>query len=732
MSRLRLLGAGLVLALAMTPTAVGRAAGPSPSPPGDAPPVTVRLGALTPIAAQPGDTLVLTGVLQNTSAASVGNLELSLRFRRTRVGSRDEFDNYANTADGTLSSLPDVASAAAVTLSRSTLAAGQTGSFRVSVPVDTLALPRSSWQVYEIGLQLDGTTPDGGRTLGRLRTFLPWAPLGVPGVGVRTQVAWVWPLVDRPHRSVGSTWLDDGLAAEMAAGGRLTSLLAAGDAAEQQRPHPASLPHRRVAHPRPAPPRPTIVAVPVTWAVDPMLVEDATAMANGYRVGTGTQTRPGAGAAAAKAWLDHLRQAAGRGEVLALPYADPDLVAANRAGLGGESQVALNAGQTLLASALSVAPLSYVWPPAGLLDQHTLDLLFAAGVSTVVLDGSALPVTGGEPNETPSAHAVVRGRDGNLDALLVDSGLRAVVASGLDDPALQPLAVQRFLAETLMIQAEQPFDQRAVVLAPDRRWAPAAAYARALIMDSGRVPWIQPVSLSDVAAGPVYTKVVRQALSYPPSARPAELSQRYLARVRATKARADLFAAILPTGAPAARSYDDAVLRGLSSAWRDDPTAGAHTLEAVRASLATTMRRVRIASPPNSFVTLTSHSGTVPVTVSNELDTPVHVVVGISSQHLKLSGSGRTEEPIPAHRQSTIDVRAAAQTSGVFPLEVTLYTPSGQSYQTVKLYVRSTAYGAVALIITGGATAVLMLAVVVRLFRRGVTARRVVAGDHPA
>jgi hypothetical protein len=163
----------------------------------------------------------------------------------------------------------------------------------------------------------------------------------------------------------------------------------------------------------------------------------------------------------------------------------------------------------------------------------------------------------------------------------------------------------------------------------------------------------------------------------------------------------------------------------LSSAWRDAHADGTAWLSGVRAALASTMRRVRIATGERSFVTLTSHSGTVPVTVSNELDTPVHVVVGITSGlHLKVAGNGRKSEVIPPHRRIPIDVKATAQTSGVFPLEVTLYTPSGQTYQKVQLFVRSTAYGVVALLITGGATGVLMFAVVVRLVRRGLRARR--------
>jgi len=721
--------AGLVL-MALLPLMAPGLAGADPTPsPTDQPtspglPLTVRLGALGPLAPQPGDTLLITGTLHNDSTELVTNLDVSLRYRSDRVGSRGEFDDYATTADGPV---PDQrAEDAVVTVGHDSVDPGGTVAFRIKVPVDSLHLDRRSWQVYEIGIQVVGVTPtDGTETVGRLRTFLPWAPNDVPGVGLPTQVAWVWPLADRPHRLVGSTWLDDDLASSLAPDGRLGRLLAAGVAAEEQRGRPRTQRERQLHIQLKKPP--AVSSVPVTWAIDPMLIQDVGAMASGYRVTTGRETEPGRGKSAAASWLSSLRTAVGRGEVLALPYADPDIVAATRAGLAGEVQVAINKGQTSLASALNTAPLTYAWPPDGLVDQRTLDSLFTAGIRTVVLDGAALPILGGEPAETPGAHTLVPARVGNLDALLVDDGLRAVIGAGMDNHALEPLALQRFLSELLMIQAELPSDQRALVVAPDRRWAPDPVFATRLLADTGKVPWIQPVPLSAVLDNPVSTKVTREPLNYPVEERAAELSPSYLAQVRKARGRVDAFSSILTDpGDNQGRDFDDALVRTLSSAWRDDRGDAATRLSAVRAAIASTMRRVRIATGEGSFVTLTSNSGTVPVTVSNELDIPVHVVVGISSGlHLKVAGNGRTSEVIPPHRRIPIDIKATAQTSGVFPLKVTLYTPTGQIYQPeVQLFVRSTAYGIVALLITGGATAVLMVAVIVRLIRRALRARR--------
>ena len=731
------------LAVAVGPTAAAASsapAEPSPSPAGTLP-LSVTLAGLSPIAPQPGDTLQISGTLQNVSTTPVSTLAVHLAVSPTKVGSRGAFDTYADTVDGAAPADAVDIPPASVSLPRPDLAVAASEHFQLTVAVNDLPLPEA-WQVYELAVSVTGTTPLGESTLGRLRTFLPWAPLGVPGVGLPTRLAWVWPVVDRPHRSSDTVWTDDALASELTPGGRLGGIVAAGEAAAAQHNPPPPKPKRQRKHPRRrqqptkvAPPKPDINPVPVTWAIDPLLVDDATLMAAGYKVGAGSDRTTGAGRDAAHAWLTSLRSATSQGEVLALPYADPDVVAASRWGpaLGTEVQVATNAGQSLLTRALGSTPLPYAWPPDGLADQRTLDTLFAGGVTTVVLDSQALPVIGGDESETPGAHTTVQSRDSNLDALLSDHTLTDVVQGGATDPSTGPLAVQRMLSELLMIQAERPSDQRSLVIAPDRRWAPSPAYAGTLLADTGRVPWIQPVTLSQVADGPRYTKVERApTVTYPASERALQLRHGYLEGVAAIKRRTDAFAAILPPGDAQARGFDSGVLRLLSSAWRSDPVAAVADRDALAADVARTMLRVRIASHNGSLVTLTSRSGTVPVTITNDLDTPVRVVLGIDpGQHLQVTGA-RIVHTIAPHRQVPVDIRATARTSGIFPLTVTLYTPTTPAQQygaRVRLLVRSTAYGATALLITGGATAVLLLTVAVRLTRRARAATRTARAD---
>ncbi len=688
---------------------------PAAAAAGSSAPIQLRLTSLEPVAPQPGDTLVLTGGMTNVSSAPISDLALSLEISPA-VLARSDFDSYAAAPDGPLVGEQLATGPAPAQLT--TLAPGASEHFSISLTLDLATRDRlgllGQWQVNKLGIAVSGTTSVGTSTVGQLRTFLPWAPRDAIGPGSPTPVAWVWPLVDRPHRSAGGTWFDDSLAPEISAGGRLAGLLTAGSNAEDQSP---------LGH------KPRTVNVPVTWAIDPMLVGDVASMASGYRVqGANNSTSAGSGTSAAKQWLASLKTAVTRTDasVLPLPYADPDLVAAARTGdFATTIGVATTTGQQLLQKDLgSLSLLSYGWPVDGLTNQRGISLMTATGDTAMVLSDTNLPILGGPPAATPSAHAIVTTDEGPVQALLSDSGIDADVTGGINNPDGSRLSLQNFLAETLMIQRQQPNQQRALVVAPERRWNPSPTYAASLLADTGKVPWIEPISLDAVLQNPI-TVVDRDPLTYPRPARRAELSPVYLGQVTAARKQVADFAAILPQGTPLVAGYNTALEQALSSAWRNKPRLGQAELTALRDTVTGEIGQVRITSAPNSHVTLTSHGGKVPVTVANHLDVPVSVIVHVVKNPRLTPRDNTLVRVIPAHQQVAIDLHASAKTSGVFPLIVQLLTPSGRALGSpVRLYVRSTVYGTITLVITGAATAALMVAVAIRLTRRAMAARR--------
>jgi hypothetical protein len=292
------------------------------------------------------------------------------------------------------------------------------------------------------------------------------------------------------------------------------------------------------------------------------------------------------------------------------------------------------------------------------------------------------------------------------------------------------LLEQRFLAETAMITAEHPLQSRDVVIAPPSDWNPPAGLATALIADTGRVPWLTPTPLSTIAAD---TSVQRQPLTYPDSAASAELPRSYLSDSKhgVVAIRRDLstFRSILvPPIGPTAVALEDATLRTESAWWRSDLATGFDLRTEVADELATNRAAVNISSS-RRLITLASRRGTIPITISNDLDQAVVVRLRLSAvSTARLAAPATAAQTIAAGRKLTIEVKAVVNQAGLFPIKAQLLTLDNEPYgPAVTLRLRSTAYGQLALGITVGALGALLLAIVVRLMRRN--RRRTASSD---
>jgi hypothetical protein len=127
---------------------------------------------------------------------------------------------------------------------------------------------------------------------------------------------------------------------------------------------------------------------------------------------------------------------------------------------------------------------------------------------------------------------------------------------------------------------------------------------------------------------------------------------------------------------------------------------------------------------PGNF-TFSSRSGTIPVTVANELDQEVEVVLRLDPQTPRLRVDPVEAFTIGPKSKRQIPVSASAVASGPVVVDAQLHTPGGAAYgQPVPLQISITQYGTVALYITAVAAGVLFLAAGVRVLRRVVSARR--------
>lgn len=660
-------------------------------------PLRVAITSLTPRVPRPGSTLRVRGVLTNVSRAAVEEVQVRLRVSSDAIGTRTALA-ASPRATGPFGVAVDAAGAGAP-VARS-VPPGVSVRFDVRVPVVQLGLGTPG--VYPFGVEARSSV-QGGTTVGRIRTVLPL--LAAKPDLVRTPLAWVWPLVTPPQQEPDGTLRSDALAGLLAPGGRLGTLAAAAA--------------RNAAAGR-----------PLTLAVDPSLLDAAASMRTSYTVRPpGRAAVRGTGSAAAQQWLTAVTSAAAAGPLLALPYADPDLRALTGAGMAAEIGPAVRTGRDVVRQVLGrEATPGLAWPPDGVVNRATIDALSAlpVAVDSVVLSGRTLP-PGAGLRYTPGAAATVRGDRATLRAAVSDATLDTVVAGGVgsSSAARRPgsgalfLAEQRFLAETYLITLEKPHTARPLVITPPRGWNPSAGYASAVLADTATVPWLQPATVPQVASAP--TSDPRAGLRSAPVRRP--LPPRYLHGVRRVRRELTGLQSILVADYPPSRQLERAVFRLESAAWRGHVHSAGQLRERTGTAVQTRTSAVRITT--SGLITLTSRSGKLAFTVTNRLPTPVRVQLRLGGNDARIVARDSPLQTVAPGHSVQLEARYVARSTGVFPVQAALFTPTGAQYSTpVTISVRSTAYGTVALGITGGAFAVLVLGVAVRLVRRGLRAHR--------
>ena len=678
--------------LAATPAAATPAAA-APAPvaravPEPALPVTVTITGLEPRDVRAGAEITVTAVLRNTTDEATGPLRVRLE-RGGVLTTRGELTGSDTDPRPTSSVRADLQDVDAV---------GPGRTAKVTYRSTTAALGLGTLGVYPLALSV---LDEDFVEVGRAQTLLPFFDPRTDPVG--TRVALFWPLLDRPHRLVATAgqvpvFDDDSLGRSVRRGGRLDRLLTLAE---------------RATGP-----------VRLTIAIDPETIEELQAMSApaGYQVADPRGRKTGTNGPAAKAWLDRLRAIAPEHLVMSVPYGDPDLVARAR---GGRTPLARPRPPDLHAAqrALGVRPTTdVVWPPDGQLTDTTLDEVVGDGADAVVLDRTALP--GGPAADafpTSSGVSPLPALGGDAVALVADPSVQRLVTAGAgraDTLRGGPrLAEQRVLAELAMITAEQPSNERTLVIAPPRRWDPTAGYAAGLLADLTKVPWLKSVDALEAAQST--DPVDRGPLVYPAGAQRREVSADVVQAIVGVQAQvADFRSALANPNADQLASYPDALRRAGSSAWRTDPRTGRIYAGRLQRQIAELRSQVTMTAPSSGNYTLTSSDSPLLVTVQNNLDVPVRVRVRMDVPYgFEIRDPGEVE--IQPGQKRSLRLTASVQRTGTFKVTGRLITPAqGTLGEEITLSVRSTAYGGLALGVTGMAFVVLVAAVVVRLVRR--------------
>ncbi|WP_439662423.1 DUF6049 family protein [Lentzea sp. HUAS TT2] len=699
--------------------------------PGQAQPQFLRLDIdqLTPrfVTSDSPGTVKITGKIANVGDRKVFDIVLRLE-RGEPLGTEDDLRK----------ALREPAAAEAVqpkfTPVAGELEPGQQKDFTLEVPLrgtEPTSLEVDQPGIYPILANVNGRPDYGGQArLAALSTLLP--VLGVPGgetkgkPGAGAKLTVLWPIVDRPRlvRLGGegqSELIDDELATSLSVNGRLYGLLQAYEQAISS------------------------MSTAMCLAIDPDLLRTVQAMSTGYRLRGGAE---GKGRSEAKLWLDRLKLAVTGRCVVALPYADADLVALNRAKLAAMRTLAVTDGPKLIQDVLGVRPLpDLVWPEDGVLDQSTFDELVTPqpdkrypGAKSLLLDPAGLadaPGTGpvGVAGKTPVTAVKI---DSMVSDALQGSDSRPRTLSGVTAPIeSQPVSVQNALA-ALVFRAGWQGDGRNVLVAPPRRWhAPVSEMTEFLTTAQKLLAggYATQTGLEELTTAT--PQAANAKIAYPPEAGAREISSIISDSVTNQSIELNgLVAAMQQEDSAHAAPGDLAdplwlgLLRVMSGAWRSNEEGARSAADVSQNELNALTGMVGV-TQPSSPILLGSGDSPIPVTITNKLDVRVTVRITLADtpgiRKLDLA-----DQVLPARGERVVRVPVEVLRSGRFPVNVRLTTPEGVPLgDTVKLEVSSSAYGTITVIITVIAGIALVLLSGRRIYKR-VRARNGENGDAPS
>lgn len=628
------------------------------------------------------------------------------------------------------------------------LGRGQAIGFSVRVPLRAAGQPSLGIErpgVYPMLATVDGTPEqEQPARLDEARFLLPvtgvpadpssstgntLADVVAPDTAKPVAVTMLWPLADKPRLAPGVPGgttpvrlMNDDLAVSLAAGGRLDSLLGAAEFATS----PGAIDPG------------TGLDRALCLAVDPDLLVTVNAMTGGYVVadapnGLGTAVHPGAGQAAASAWLDRLRALARRMCVTATPYAQADLSAVQRVGDPALAAAASTSAGDIVDKILGITSVrgatvlgdgTLSTPAVDLLDDQQATVAIAAEPDGAGLDARRL-----------SPNVVLAPFDPAIGAALAGVGTDPSVPGYLDEAAAAPVAHdspaarrQNAVAAILWRALQPAAEPRSQILLPPLKWSPQADDARAMLTalaNALRGGLATPRPLTSVVAESAGAADADADDVVLPDAPPAPFDDDVVTTIRGAAARQWQLTSALTTdprtgltGMQYTAPLREDMLRALSltepAASRND--IARQRLAVVDATIGDLFGAVRIVSPGASY-TLATERSALPLALRNDLGVPIRVRLEVAvPPGMTVTDIGEQEVP-PGYLPLRVPVEV--HLTQRVAVDVTLRTPDGvQLGDQVRLSVHSNAYGKLLFAITLAGGATLALLVGRRLYHR--------------
>jgi hypothetical protein len=676
-------GAATTLARAASVTG-GRQPGSSP--------VSLAITSMNPAWAEPGNTITVSGTVKNVSRTTFSHLFVQFDFAGTAVAGLSALDQdvAGSSAPLAFNQVPGHMSQPSTVLRP-----GQVSSWSISFPANELRM--TAFGVYPLTAQLFNSSDE---MLAYSNTFLPYVPASrgpeAKSVPAKQRIAWLWPMMDVPLASLPGQPDCSGsqvsaLGASMASGGRLDELLDAGGQ--------------------------FTATDELTWAVDPALLEDASALS----------ACPGAHAHAAATWLNRLKKTTAGQQLFVTPYADVSLALIRQgrtkdvSGPTGAVSLGRQLASQLLDRNVGATPAGLrtgsaatAWPPDYVSVPILQNLLEADGINTVVLpSGSVSGVPG-------TAFTTQAGALGQLKVLLSNSSLTQLLSTASGKPQLDFSTGQAFLAETALMAAQGSADP--IVVAPPQHplsWQPSASLATTLLTYTHTAPWLTPTSVADLAASATKSD---PNLTMASGADSGSFSRTVLRELNAVGS--DVTAVSNIAAKPGPTTQASLALADLESAnWpAHGQAARLAGLSALASLLVAEQGQIRIVA--GSRVTLGGLKGNFPVVIDNQLDFEVEVRLNPSISQPPGGGVTVSQKPrgmvvVPADHQITTTLHVQATQVGSTTITLQLLNRTGTVLATDRVVVQATQFGTFAMIILAAALGLFVLASAARAVRRG-------------
>lgn len=691
----------------------------------DAAPLAVTITSLTPGTIPRRGPVRISGEVTNTSTETWVRVNLYPFAGETPMTTVDQLAVAAEVPDQEYvgDRITDVQD------SIDELAPGDSEPFGITVPRSMIQATEAG--VYWFGVHALGESSAGRDDVadGRARTFLPLVP---PSTRGEVPAAVVIPLRRSLAREDDGSLADvEGWTRTLGPDGSLRTLVDLGASAGDQ---------------------------PVTWLVDPALVDAVRDLADGnpprslaptvdgrpiapsgepdvgFSPGAGGSAGPedqedegdgeqgdgpraddhepspeeAAAAEAAAAWLSRLSAAMAGDEVLALPYGDLDVAGA----------AAADADLLVRARARSVEAT----------DPWEVGTSPGLGSPTGYLDPAALPAT--DPDDTllvtdrmfpedPPGVATVAGR-----RLVVTSSGAASGGPGPDDPLAAVALRQRVLAEAA-VRLLQPGRKPIVVQLPSG-WTPASTRG---FLDGLAEDWIDLGTVAE-AADRQGTAVAADDLVLPERQEARRVDAETFETAAALISAGDVLQHVLRDNTGVAAEVADEALGAVSYSSRGRLTATRLSLRASQRWIEERLGSVTIEAPPG--VALSSANGRFGATVVNGLDEPVEVSIqAVTEDPAAISIEGPETVEVGAGQRVSVLLDATTREPGVHRVRLVLtdhtedpedsHTPLGSAQE---LSIRSIQASGIIWVAMGVGAVLLFGTIALRLVRSVLRARR--------